>query len=104
MTMRQAVEALWFGFYIHADDIRAAIGRPSKRGPGVRVAVLHLAEVLTGRGWGPAVLALDGMAEVAVGSGGGPRVEGDPYQFVMAATGRADPAELRLDETVNVFG
>ena len=79
----------WAAF---GDDIRAAIGRPSERGPGLRVAVLHLAEVLTGRGWGPAVLALDGMAEVAVGSGGGPRLEGDPHRFVMVATGRADPA------------
>lgn len=103
MTMRQAVEALWFGFYIHADDIRTALGRPSERGPGLRVAVLHLAEVLSGRGWGPAVLALDSMEPITVGSEKGPRVEADPYVFAMAATGRADPAALGLDETVNIF-
>jgi uncharacterized protein (TIGR03083 family) len=102
-TMRQGVEALWFGFYVHADDIRAAVGRPTERGPGLRMAVLHLAEVLGTQGWGPAVLALDGMEEVRIGSGGGRRVERDPHQFVMVATGRADPAELGLDETVDIF-
>ena len=102
-TMRQGVEALWFGFYVHADDIRAAVGRPTERGPGLRMAVLHLAEVLGAQGWGPAVLALDGMEEVRIGSGGERRVEGDPHRFVMVATGRADPAELNLDETVNIF-
>ena len=49
------------------------------------------------------MLALDGMEEVPVGSGGGLRVEGDPHLFLMVATGRADPAELGLDETVNIF-
>ena len=50
LTMRQAVEALWFGYYVHGDDIRAAVGRPSERGPGLRMAILHVAEVLAGRG------------------------------------------------------
>jgi uncharacterized protein (TIGR03083 family) len=103
-TMRQGVEALWFGFYVHADDIRVAVGRPSERGPGLRMAVLHVAEVLGNRGWGPADLALEGMGQVAVGSGGDLRVEADPYLFLMVATGRADSAELGLDETVNIFG
>jgi hypothetical protein len=102
--MRQGVEALWFGFYVHADDIRIAVGRPSERGPGLRMAVLHVAEVLGNRGWGPADLALEGMGQVAVGSGGDLRVEADPYLFLMVATGRADSAELGLDETVNIFG
>ncbi|HEX6237196.1 MAG TPA: maleylpyruvate isomerase family mycothiol-dependent enzyme [Acidimicrobiales bacterium] len=103
LTMRQAVEALWFGYYVHGDDIRAAVGRPTERGPGLRMAILHVAEVLASRGWGPAVLALDGMADVPVGSGGDLRVQGDPHLFLMVATGRADPAELGLDETVNIF-
>jgi len=102
-TMRQGVEALWFGFYVHTDDIRAAVGRPTERGPGLGMAVLHLAEVLSAQGWGPAVLALDDMEEVRIGSGGERRVEGDPHRFVTVATGRADPAELDLDETVNIF-
>jgi hypothetical protein len=38
-----------------------------------------------------------------VGDGSGRRVTGDPHQFVLVATGRADPATLGLDESVNVY-
>ena len=34
---------------------------------------------------------------------GSRRVTGDPLSFVLAATGRADPAVLGLDPTVNVY-
>jgi hypothetical protein len=30
-------------------------------------------------------------------------VTGDAHQFVLVATGRADPATLGLDETANVY-
>lgn len=105
LTLGQAMGAMWSGTYVHGDDIRAAIGRPSDRGPGLRASVLHFAELLDKRGWGPAVLALDGMDEVALGRPGaaGRRVTGDPLAFVLAATGRADPAALGLDASVNVF-
>jgi uncharacterized protein (TIGR03083 family) len=101
-TLGDGVEALWFDACLHADDIRVAVGRPSDLGPGIRPAVSHLAQVLTEQGWGPATLALDGLGEFPV-SGGGPAVTGDPAAFVLVATGRADPAPLGLDETVNVY-
>jgi uncharacterized protein (TIGR03083 family) len=101
-TIGDGVETLWYDTYVHADDIRAAAGLPSERGAGLRASVLHLADLLTANGWGPATLALDGLEPVAVG-GGGPEVSGDPLVFVLAATGRADPAALGLDETVNVY-
>ena len=69
MTLGQAMEAFWLGTYVHADDIRAAIGWPSERGSGLRASVHHAADLLTQRGWGPAVLALDGMEEIPVGGG-----------------------------------
>ncbi|HEX6310150.1 MAG TPA: maleylpyruvate isomerase family mycothiol-dependent enzyme [Acidimicrobiia bacterium] len=97
------VEALWYDAYLHADDIRAATGRPSERGPGLEAAVSHVAYFLADKGWGPATLALDGTAEYEVG-GGGRRVTGDALVFVLAATGRADPAPLGLDATVNIYG
>jgi uncharacterized protein (TIGR03083 family) len=108
MTLGQAMEAFWLGTYLHADDIRAAIGRPSERGPGLRASVGHTADLLTQRGWGPAILALDGMEETPVGDvnragSRARRVTGDPLAFVLAATGRADPAPLGLDASVNVF-
>jgi hypothetical protein len=36
-------------------------------------------------------------------SGGGPAITGEPVQFVLAATGRAAPEPLGLDETINVY-
>ena len=65
----------------------------------------HAADLLGKRGWGPAVLALDGLEAVAMGGGGGSarHVTGDPLAFVLVATGRADPIPLGLDASVNVF-
>jgi uncharacterized protein (TIGR03083 family) len=107
LTLGQAMESLWCGAYVHADDIRAAIGRSSERGPGLRASVDYVAEVLTLRNWGPATLALEGMDEVSVGGDGRGetrrRVTADPLGFLLAATGRADSATLGLDASVNVF-
>ena len=101
-TLGDAVEALWFDAYLHADDIRAAVGRPSERGPGLRASLSHVATVLGQRGWGPATLDFDGFDEFAVG-GGGKRVEGDALAFVLAATGRADASTVGLDRDVNIY-
>ena len=107
LTVGQAMEAFWCGAYVHADDIRAAVGRPSERGPGLRAGVLYVADVLTKRSWGPAVLALDGMEEVPVGDAGGGssarRITGDPLAFLLVATGRGGPGTVGLDASVNVF-
>ena len=92
-TLGQGVEALWYDTYLHADDVRAALGRPSVRGSGLRASVHHVAHELAKRGWGPATLAFDGIEEVEVG-GGGPKHTGDALQFVLVATGRADPATV----------
>ena len=35
--------------------------------------------------------------------GGGEKISGDPHQFLLVATGRADPSPLGLDESVNIF-
>ena len=102
-TLGDGVEALWYDAWLHADDIRAAAALPAERSAGLRASVVHLAALLEAGGWGPATLALDGVEEVPVGSGSGRRVTGDPHQFVLVATGRADPASLGLDETANVY-
>jgi uncharacterized protein (TIGR03083 family) len=118
-TLGEGVEALWHDAWLHGDDVLAAVGRPSDRGEGMKASVSHIADVLTREGWGPAVLALDGLPEFAVnggagngssagsprGSGGVPRSRftGDPLAFVLAATGRADPAPLGLDERANIY-
>src|SRR5438309_1700357 len=103
-SVGRGVEGLWYDAYVHADDIRAASGAPSERGPGLRASVHHVAWLLDNRGWGPATLAVDGVEQVAVGSGGGRKVTGDALEFVLVATGRADPSSLGLDPSVNVYG
>jgi uncharacterized protein (TIGR03083 family) len=101
-TLGHGVESLWFDAYLHADDIRAAVGRATVPGPGLLASTSHLAEELTNQGWGPATLALDGQDEYPV-SGGGERITGDPHQFALVATGRLDPATLSLDPAVNIY-
>jgi uncharacterized protein (TIGR03083 family) len=107
-TLGEGVEALWHDAWLHGDDILCALGRPSVRGDGMKASVSHIADVLTREGWGPAVLALDGLPEFAVnragnGGNGVSRFSGDPLAFVYAATGRGDLTSLGLDETANIY-
>jgi uncharacterized protein (TIGR03083 family) len=102
-TLGDGVLALWFDGYLHADDIRAALGTPSAKGDGLRGSIHWVAADLGRRGWGPATLALEGVEVIDVG-GGGEKISGDAQQFLLVATGRADPSPLGLDESVNIFG
>jgi uncharacterized protein (TIGR03083 family) len=120
-TLGEGVEALWHDAWLHGDDILCALGRPSERGDGMKASVSHIADVLTREGWGPAVLALEGLPEFTVnraardsasgndgsaqGFGGDPRSRftGDPLAFVYAATGRAAPATAGLDDSANIY-
>jgi uncharacterized protein (TIGR03083 family) len=107
MTLGEGVEALWHDAWLHGEDIRTAVGRPSDRGDGLKASISHIADVLTREGWGPATLALDGLPEFPI-SGGvnghrGSRFTGDPLDFVLAATGRAHPATAGLDESANIY-
>jgi len=101
-TLGQGVEALWYDTYLHADDIRAALGRPSVRGPGLRAGVHHVAHELDTRGWGPATLAFEGIEEVRIGAGGSTH-NGDALEFVLVATGRAEPGALGPDGPPNIY-
>ncbi len=101
-TLGQGVEALWYDTYLHADDIRAALGRESVRGPGLRASVHHVAFELGKLGWGPATLALDGIEPVSVGPGGTTHT-GDALEFVLVATGRADPKALGPEAPLDIY-
>lgn len=103
LTIGEGMLALFYDTWIHADDIRAALGMASERGEGLTAAVEHVAEQLGRRHWGPARLALQGLPELSVGAANGTTVEGDPLEFVLVATGRADPTRLGLDATVNIY-
>lgn len=100
--LRRAVLVLWYELYVHGDDILHATGRESDRGPGLRASVVHAAETLGLWGWGPATLELDGLEPLPI-RGGGDVVTGDPLTFLLAATGRVDPALLGLDDRVNFY-
>jgi uncharacterized protein (TIGR03083 family) len=101
-TLGAGVESIWVDAYLHADDIRAAVGRPSEIGPGVQASIVHVGDLLTEQGHPPVTLALEGADEYLV-SGGGERVSGDAMTFALVATGRGDPAVFSLDERVNVY-
>ena len=100
--LRRAMLVLWYELYVHGDDIRHATGMPPDDGQGLRASVAHVCETLGLWGWGPATVALDGLIELQV-RGGGRRVTGDPLQFLLAATGRTDPARIGLDDHVNIY-
>ncbi|GAA2401319.1 hypothetical protein GCM10010191_05740 [Actinomadura vinacea] len=101
-SVGEGVLSLWHDTFVHADDIRAALGLPSDRGPGLEAALRWLRIELERRGWGPARLALDGLDAFPVGVGG-PELRGDPLTFLLVGTGREDPAVFGVDAGVNVY-
>ncbi|MDN3353003.1 maleylpyruvate isomerase family mycothiol-dependent enzyme [Actinomadura sp. DC4] len=101
-SLGNAVLTLVYDTFVHADDIRTALGRPAARGAGLEASLHWVGEELERRGWGPARIALDGVDERSIGTGG-PVLRGDPLRFVLAATGRVDPAEFGVDESVNIY-
>ncbi|WP_345366597.1 maleylpyruvate isomerase family mycothiol-dependent enzyme [Actinoallomurus liliacearum] len=100
-SIGNGVHTLWYDAFVHGDDIRAALGRPGDRGPGLLASVQWLRDELDRLGRGPFRVLLDGAGEYAIGAGG-PVLRGDPLRFVLVATGRADPAEFGTDATINV--
>jgi uncharacterized protein (TIGR03083 family) len=72
-TLTEAVEALWYDAYLHADDIRAALGRPTEIGPGLAASTSHVLDQAGKLGW----------------SGEAPADDEAAHEFVLVATGRA---------------
>jgi uncharacterized protein (TIGR03083 family) len=86
LTLGEGVLTLWYDTFVHGDDIRAAIGRPSETGDGLGASVAYLHNELAKRGFDSSGLEF-----------------GDDLQFVLAATGRADPAIIGADPSVNIY-
>jgi uncharacterized protein (TIGR03083 family) len=101
-TIGNGVLTLWYDAFVHSDDIRSALGQPGRGGPGLTASVLWVRAELEKKGWHGAQLLLDGLDEITIGPGG-PVVRGDPLRFVLAATGRVNPAELGLTDGINVY-
>ncbi|OBG41542.1 maleylpyruvate isomerase family mycothiol-dependent enzyme [Mycobacterium sp. E3198] len=102
LTLGQGVHALLDDAYVHGDDIRAALGLPFDGGPGLRAGIDFVLGALLrddAAAADPAVARLlvvpteqfeqqTGMTE---------------HVFLLAATGRSDPARLGLPDCVNIF-
>lgn len=80
------VEALWYDAFLHADDIRDALGMPTVLSPGLAAACSHVQLELDKRGW----------------SGEMPDEGADAMDFVLAATGRQDPAKVQ-GKPINIY-
>ena len=87
---------------LHADDIRTAAGMSVPPDVDTTAAASHIADTLTQQEWRPATIALDGLLEFDV-SGGGQKITGPAWPFVLAATGRGDLAALGLDDSANIY-
>ena len=82
-TLGDGVEALWYDTWLHADDIRQALGRPREIGPSLAGGVSHVVWELRKRGW----------------QGEPPTGEQAQMEFVLSATGRA-PLQ---DGLINIY-
>ena len=102
-TVGWGVESLWYDAFVHGDDVRAALGRPTAPSDAMRAAVSHITAVLTDQDYPAATVSLEGIESFDVSGGGGRTITGDPLAFILAGTGRGDPASIGLDETVNIY-
>jgi uncharacterized protein (TIGR03083 family) len=75
-SLGDGVEALWYDTWLHADDIRAALGRPSEPGSGLAGGVSHVAFELRKRGWEGEVPDDDTMGWILSATGRAPLRDG----------------------------
>lgn len=86
-TLGDAVEALWFDTWMHAQDMRAALGIPPVMSDGLRAAISHVGWDLARHGW----------------NGTFPTGDDAAYRFILVATGRADGSSLGADAPLNIY-
>lgn len=102
-SLGRGIEALLFDGAMHADDIDVALNLGHHPTPAEVLAALSHVTYHLGLENYSAVIALDGMPEVVLGDGSGPTIVGSAGQFLMAATGRGNPADFGCDETLNIY-
>ncbi len=102
LTLGQGVHALLNDAYVHGDDIRAALGLPFDTGPGLRAGLDFVLGALLrddAAAAHPAVARLLGVSSKHFERQTGMA----EHDFLLVATGRCDPARLRLPDCVNIF-
>ncbi len=103
-TLGFGLESLWFDTYLHADDIRAALGQATTELVGLAPSISHISQVLSQQEWTPATIRLAGLDEFLVRGGDSTKlITGDPMQFILVSTGRVDPSTMGLDAAVNIY-
>lgn len=83
-TLGDGVEALWYDTWLHADDIRSSLGRPTETGDGLAGALSHVAFELRKRGQDDAVV-------------------GDPVTWLLVATGRLEPSVIGAGAPIDIY-
>lgn len=102
LTIGQGMHSLLLDAYMHGDDIRAALGRPFDAGPGLHASLdFVLGALLRGdtAATEPAIAQLLAVPADHFSQKTGIAVQ----DFLLAATGRCDPARLLLPDTINIF-
>jgi uncharacterized protein (TIGR03083 family) len=103
-TLGFGLESLWFDTYLHADDIRSSLGQSTNEPIGFAPSISHISQVLSQQQWPAATIRLSGLDEFLVSGGDSERlITGDPMQFILVSTGRADPSIMSLDAAVNIY-
>lgn len=102
LTLGQGMHALLQDAYVHGDDIRAALGLPFDPGPGLRASLDFVLGALLRDGAAAVEPAVARLVDVSIEDF--TRHTGmAEHDFLLAATGRADPARLGLPDCVNIF-
>jgi hypothetical protein len=102
LTIGQGVHALLNDAYVHADDIQAALGLSVDCGPGLTASL----DFVVGALQRTDIAAADSKIArfLAVPANQFAAMPGmNAHDFLLAATGRLDPARLGLPDVVNIF-
>ena len=102
LSLGQGVHALLNDAYLHGDDIRAALGLPFDAGPGLSASLDFVLGALLRD---EATAAEPAVAPVLVVPADhfSERTGIAAHDFLLAATGRSDPARLLLPEILNIY-
>lgn len=102
LTLGQGIHALAHDAYVHADDIRAALDRPLDPGPGLYASLDFLLGALERdhlAATDPRIAKLLPITADEFTAATGIETR----EFVLAATGRLDPARLELPNCINIY-
>lgn len=103
-TLGFGLESLWFDTYVHGADILDALGLQTTSTSGFAPSVSHITDTLSQEGAKPATVRLTGLDEFLVSGGDDNRlIAGEPLQFILVSTGRADPATMGLSPEINIY-